>query len=113
MPTMMAIYRISIAQDSDREAFEAHVEAEVFPKVLVDHQTRGGIVREQALWRSDTSGPEPEYAWVVRWEDQGGGSPFGSAGAPSDPAPLLAEFGATAHLTRYTLALEGGAADDT
>lgn len=74
----------------------------VLPSVRVGKQTRGGIVTAQQLLKSDSSASECDYAWIVRWENQGG-SPFGSANAPSDPAPELAAFGATTSFARYTL----------
>jgi hypothetical protein len=105
MQTMIGIYQISISKDADREAFEEFMRTKVFPKVAVGQQTRGGIVTGQYLLKSDSPGSEQDYTWVVRWENQGG-SPFGSANAPSDPAPQLAAFGANTSFTRYDLKAE-------
>jgi hypothetical protein len=105
MQTMIGIYRISISSDAKEEAFEEFMKTEIFPKVRVGSQTRGGIVTAQYLLKGDWSGSEHDYSWIVRWENQGG-SPFGIADAPSDPAPLLEAFGAQTSFTRYTLQAE-------
>lgn len=105
MQTMISIYQISISTDADSEAFEEFMKSEVFPKVGVGKQTRGGIVTAQYLLKSEPPGSEHDYSWIVRWENQGG-SPFGSANAPTDPAPQLAAFGAKTSFTRYTLKAE-------
>jgi hypothetical protein len=105
MQTMIGIYQISISTDANRQAFEQFMKTEVFPKVGVRNQTRGGIVKAQYLLKSESPGSEHDYSWIVRWENQGG-SPFGSADAPTDPAPQLAAFGAKTAFTKYTLIAE-------
>lgn len=103
MGTMVGIYQISISTEADSTAFEELMKTDVFPGVGVGKQTRGGIVTAQQLLKSDASGSE--YSWIVRWENQGG-SPFGSANAPPDPASRLAAFGAKTSFSRYVLTAE-------
>jgi hypothetical protein len=105
MQLILGIYQISISTDADSEAFEKFMKTEVFPKVGVGKQTRGGIVIAQYLLKSEAPGSGHDYSWIIRWENQGG-SPFGSANAPTDPAPQLAAFGAKTSFTRYTLKAE-------
>jgi hypothetical protein len=70
MPIMIGIYQISISRDADSIAFEECMKKEVFPKVRVGSQTRGGIVTAQYLLKN-WLGSEHDYAWIVRWENQG------------------------------------------
>ncbi len=100
MTTVIGIYDISIYDDADNEAFEGFMKTNIFPSSMVGRQTRGGIVTGQYLMKKGAPGSEKDYAWVVRWENQGG-SPFGSADAPNDPAEQLAEFGARTAFTKY------------
>lgn len=103
MGTMVGIYQISISEEVDSSAFEKFMKEKVFPGVRVGKQTRGGIVTAQQLLRSDSSGSD--YSWIVRWENQGG-SPFGSANAPPDPASQLEAFGGRTSFSRYLLQAE-------
>ena len=107
MSETIGIYRISLSQDADPEAFEKTMKTQVFPLVGVGNQTRGGIVTAQQLLKSDDGCGGPEYRWIVRWQNQGG-SPFGSDNAPADPASRLAAFGAKTKFSRYELAAEDG-----
>jgi hypothetical protein len=102
MKTMIGIYDITLSDDADNETFETFMKEIVFPGSMVGRQTRGGIVTGQYLMKKEGSGSGKEYAWVVRWENQGG-SPFGSADAPKDPAEQLAGFGARTAFTKYAL----------
>lgn len=102
MTTMIGIYDITLDDDADNEAFEGFMQTNIFPGAMVGRQTRGGIVTGQYLMKKDAPGSDKDYAWVVRWENQGG-SPFGSADAPDDPADRLAEFGARTSFTKYAL----------
>lgn len=99
---MVGIYQVSISPDAERAAFEEIMRTQVFPKVKVGNQTRGGVVTCQSLLKNEASDSEYDYAWVVRWENQGG-SPFGARNAPPDPAPQLTEFAAKTSFTRYAL----------
>ncbi|MGD2090310.1 MAG: hypothetical protein PVH61_29305 [Candidatus Aminicenantes bacterium] len=103
--TEIGIYQISISANADREAFEEFMKTEVFPKVNVGRQTRGGIVTAQYLLKSETPGSKHDYSWIIRWKNQGG-SVFGSAGVPFDPATQLSAFGAKTSFTRCILKAE-------
>ncbi len=105
MGTMIGIYQISIAKNADSKAFEAFMKTEIFSRVGVGKQTRGGIVTGQQLLRNDSPGSEQSYSWIVRWENQGG-SPFGSENAPPDPAPHLGAYGGKTSFTLYALQAE-------
>lgn len=102
MKIMIGIYQISISKDADSNAFEEFMKMQVFPKVRVGQQTRGGIVTAQYLLKNESPGADCDYSWIIRWENQGG-SPFGNANAPGDPASQLAAFGAKTSFTRYSL----------
>ncbi len=106
MRTIIGIYKITLAKGAQQDAFEETMKTRVFPTVGVGKQTRGGIVTAQQLLKNETECVELQYCWVVRWENQGG-SPFGIANAPADPAAKLAAFGAQTTFSRYTLAAEG------
>ena len=105
MQTMIGIYQISISMDADSDAFEEFMKTEVFPKVAVGKQTRGGIVTAQYLLKSDSPRSEHNYSWIVHWENQGG-SPFGSADTPPDPALQLEAFGAKTSFAKFRVVAE-------
>ena len=105
MQTMIGNYQISISTDADSEAFEEFMKTEVFQKVGIGKQTRGGVVTAQYLLKNESTVSDHNYSWIVRWDNQGG-SPFGSADAPADPAPQLTAFGAKTSFTKYALKAE-------
>jgi hypothetical protein len=105
MQPMTGIYQISISEDADRDAFEEFMKTEVFPKVGVGKQTRGGIVTAQYLLKRESPDYEHDYSWIVRWENQGG-SPFGSADTPPDPALQLEAFGAKTSFAKFRVVAE-------
>lgn len=102
MKTMIGIYDITISDDADNEAFENFMQASVFTSLMVGKETRGGTLTGQYLMKKQGFGSGKEYAWVVRWDNKGG-SPFGNADAPNDPADRLAEFGARTSFTKYAV----------
>ena len=100
MKQQIGIYQITISPESDPSEFENHMKSKVFQTVNVGHQTRGGIVDAQYLVKKDSIDGEHHYSWIVQWTNQGG-SPFGMANAPDDPADSLAEYGAKTVFSRY------------
>ena len=105
MATMIGIYKISISDEADHDAFKKCMELEIFPLVGVGIQTRGGIVKSQSLLKNISADDNHHYSWVVRWQNQGG-SPFGVNNAPDDPAAILSAFGATTSFERYMVESE-------
>jgi hypothetical protein len=105
MQTFVGIYQISISPEADNGAFEEIMRADVFPTVGVGKSTRGGMVTAQYLSKCEPLGSENDYSWIVHWENMGG-SPFGSANGPADPAPKLEAFGAKTSFTRYVVIAE-------
>ena len=62
---MVGIYQISVPLDSDLTVFEEVMKTELFPKVELGNQTRGGIVTAQSLLKGESSSSVHHYLWLV------------------------------------------------